>query len=128
MAFIANLATIKTELAEGWTAKSIYDRLADKLAGRVSYPQFVRYVRQLREDGTPSPLRGGASSGSPVTRLSPALPPVPADVTVPIPSAAGPSANARHEPTGPRRFDYDGTPRQDDSDRLIGGPRTRAKE
>ncbi len=103
VAFIANLVAIRTELAEGWTAKSIYDRHADKLAGRISYPQFVRYVRQLRE----------TEPALPVGRVSPPAPPV----TRPAPPPVLP-----REPTRPRTFVYDGNPRADDEERLIGKP------
>lgn len=48
--FRANQATIEDELNQGWTAKSIYERHADKLASKISYPQFARYVRALRPE------------------------------------------------------------------------------
>ena len=116
VAFIANLPAIKTELAEGWTAKSIYDRHADKLAGKISYPQFIRYVRALRN--APSNAKPPAPAAS-----------VPAAIAQPSPlPATGNPAHARHEPARPRTFEHDGNPRQDDEDRLIFGNRTGPKK
>lgn len=114
VAFIANLAAIKSELAEGWTAKSIYDRHADKLAGKISYPQFVRYVRTLR---TPPPYANppGPAAAVQAAIASPA----------PLPPTGNP-VHARHEP--PRTFEHDGNPRQDDEDRLIFGNRAGPKK
>ena len=48
---------IETELKAGWTAKAIYERHSAKLTA-ISYPQFVRYCRQLRQpspDAKPAP-------------------------------------------------------------------------
>ena len=127
VAFIANLATIRTELAEGWTAKSIYDRHANKLAGKVSYPQFVRYVRQLRETEPALPI-GRASAPTP-HQARPKLPPAPPlDVTTPSTPEAGSPADARPDPLRRRTFEHDGQPRQDDIERLITGPKPNAKE
>lgn len=125
--FIANLAVVRKELAEGWTAKAIFERHADKLAGRISYPQFVRYVRQLRET-EPAPPIGRASSSTPHQARS-KLPPVQArDVTAPRTPATGTAADARSDPLQRRTFEHDGQPRQDDIERLITGPKPNAKE
>src|SRR5271166_4478643 len=57
VAFIAHLDTITAELAQGYTALAVYQRHQAKLGGSISYQQFARYVRQLREDGVvKSPL------------------------------------------------------------------------
>ena len=54
VAFRALQTTIDTELKEGWTAKSIYDRHANKLTA-ISYPQFVRYCRLLKQPAPSAP-------------------------------------------------------------------------
>ena len=46
--FRALQPTIETELKAGWTAKAIYDRHSDKLT-TISYPQFARYCRPLKQ-------------------------------------------------------------------------------
>jgi Family of unknown function (DUF5338) len=51
--FRALQPTIETELNAGWTAKAIYERHAEKLTN-ISYPQFVRYCRRLREASQPA--------------------------------------------------------------------------
>ena len=120
--FIANLALVRKELAEGWTAKALFERHADKFAGRISYPQFARYVRRLREDAAPASISGTAPSSR--SRVLPTPPAAPASGS----PAVGTPSHARHEPARPRTFEYDGNPRQDDEDRLIGPSKPRAKE
>lgn len=44
MAFLALLPVLQAQLAEGWTARVVYDRHCDKL--KFSYSQFNRYVRR----------------------------------------------------------------------------------
>jgi len=39
---------VERELAEGWSARAVYDRHAAEFEGKLSYPQLVRYVRPLR--------------------------------------------------------------------------------
>src|SRR5271166_5411381 len=105
VAFIAHLDTITAELAQGHTALAVYQRHQAKLGGAISYQQFARYVRQLREDGVvKSPLgrpaspppRSAPRATSPPSPLPPAPKPQPAPVTPPEGSA-----NARHEPARP---------------------------
>jgi len=116
VAFTANLPAIKRELAEGWTAKSIYDRHADKLAGKISYPQFVRYVRALRNASSYAEPPAPAASRQAAVAAPPPTP------------ATGTPSHARHEPARPRTFEHDGNPRQDDEDRLIFGTRTQPEK
>lgn len=120
VAFIANLAAIKTELAEGWTAKSIFDRHADKLAGKVSYPQFVRYVRQLREVEATSPFGRASPPALARPMSSPVQLPKLSDVTAFNTPAAGASANARHEPAGRPTFQHDGRTKEGEPEQLFG--------
>lgn len=106
VAFIAQLDAITAELKQGYTAQAIYDRHAAKLGGVISYPQFARYVRQLREQGVVPPLWGPSS---------PAQHP-------PAPAAAAPSPIPEPAPTPARSrtFDYDPVVRPEDEERLIG--------
>ncbi len=108
VAFIAILPAIKTELAEGYTAKLIFEKHADKLAGRISYPQFVRYVRPLRDA---SPLPTKPTLGSPHE-----LP----DVIAPAIPAAGAPLDARPEPTARPTFVHDGRTKEGEAERLFG--------
>jgi len=108
VAFIAILPAIKTELAEGYTAKLIFEKHADKLAGKISYPQFVRYVRPLRE-ASPLPIRP-----------TPASPPELPDVIAPAIPATETSPHARHEPTAKRTFVHDGRTKEGEAERLFG--------
>lgn len=83
VSFRANLETIRAELDQGWPAKAVFDR---HIAGLdvMSYRQFSRYVRQLKDGSgfegadvarpktsehpaSPSPLTAGRSElgGSP---------------------------------------------------------------
>lgn len=48
VAWVGMRKVVERELAEGWSARAIYDRHAAKFANRLSYAQFVRYVRPLR--------------------------------------------------------------------------------
>ncbi len=108
VAFIAILPAIKTELAEGYTAKLIFEKHADKLAGKISYPQFVRYVRPLRE-ASPLPTR-------PTSPSSRELP----DVIAPAIPATETSPHARHEPTAKRTFVHDGRTKEGEAEKLFG--------
>ena len=110
VAFIAHLNTITAALAQGHTALAVYQRHQAKLGSAISYPQFVRYVRHLREDGVVAPPFGRSA----VVAKGPTASPKP------LPAPVEGSANTRHEPARPRTFVYDGNPRQDDKARLIG--------
>lgn len=128
--FIAHLAVIRTELEQGWTAKAIYERHPDKL-GAMSYPQFARYVRQLKEGaglGTAikavySPATGRFSDPprSEPSQDGPATPH----------SQEGPDAHAGQQPASDtgrrpaRTFRHDPQERPGDYERLFGEPRKR---
>lgn len=53
VAFMSVTDQVKAELAAGWSARAIYARLGKKLGGKISYPQFARYARQIRLDMSP---------------------------------------------------------------------------
>ena len=108
VAFIAILPAIKTELAEGYTAKLIFEKHADKLAGKISYPQFVRYVRPLRE-----------ASLLP-TRPTPDIPRELPDVIAPAIPATGAPPRIRPEPTARPTFVHDGRTKEGEAERLFG--------
>lgn len=136
VAFIAHLATISTELEQGHTAQAIYQRHHGKLGGSISYQQFARYVRQLRDNGLVQPPLGRPAppmSAQPAPAQPRALPPhtlepkpqpasPPASPPGPQPAPEAPPLHARHQPP-PRTFAFDPNPKQDDKSRLIGGPR-----
>jgi hypothetical protein len=61
VAFRALQPTIETELNEGWTAKAIYTRHSEKLQA-ISYTQFARYCRQLKQPVQPTAAAPGPSS------------------------------------------------------------------
>ena len=127
--FIAHLAVIRSELEQGWTAKAIYERHPDKL-GAMSYPQFARYVRQLKE---------GAGLGAAIKAVySPATgrfsDPPPAEPSQDGPATShsqeGPDAYAGQQPASSgrrpaRTFRYDPQERPGDYERLFGEPRKR---
>ena len=108
VAFIAILPAIKTGLAEGYTAKLIFENHADKLAGKISYPQFVRYVRPLREA---SPLP---------TKPMPTVPRELSDVIAPAIPATGAPPRARPEPTARPTFVHDGRTKEGEPEKLFG--------
>ena len=57
VAWIAMRKVVERELAEGWSVRAVYDRHAAEFAGKLSYPQLVRYVRPLRaKEATPQPV------------------------------------------------------------------------
>jgi hypothetical protein len=97
-----------TELAEGYIAKLIFEKHADKLAGKISYPQFVRYVRPLREA---SPLP---------TKPTQAIPHEPPDVIAPAIPATGAPPRARPEPTARPTFVHDGRTKEGEPEKLFG--------
>lgn len=129
VAFIAHLDTITAELGQGHTAQAIYERHQVKLGNSISYQQFARYVRQLREDGmVQSPLsRSAPRPLSPAKPPPPPLPPEPKPQTSAQLTPEGPPPHARHEPRA-RTFTFDGNPKQDDKSRLIGGPSRTPKD
>jgi hypothetical protein len=57
---------VERELAEGWSARAVYDRHAAEFEGKLSYPQLVRYVRPLRaKEATPRPVAKKAPTPAP---------------------------------------------------------------
>jgi hypothetical protein len=56
--FIAMADTIKSELEQGHSARSIYDRYQTKFDDVLGYVQFCVYVRQLRERTGAGPIIG----------------------------------------------------------------------
>lgn len=61
VAFVSVAEQVKADLAAGWSARAIYGRLEKRLAGKISYQQFTRYVRRLQPAGPPlgpAPLPG----------------------------------------------------------------------
>jgi hypothetical protein len=63
VAFRALQQTIEKELIEGWTAKAIYIRHSDKLQA-ISYTQFARYCRPLKQPVQPTAAARGRTSES----------------------------------------------------------------
>lgn len=124
VAFIAHLDSITAELGLGHTALAVYQRHQAKLGGSISYQQFARYVRQLREDGVvKSPLgRPALSSPRPAARATPApapLPPAPKPQPAPATPPEGP-ANARHEPAARPTFKHHGVTQEGEPEQLLG--------
>jgi len=105
--FRANLATIRIELDQGWTAKAIFERHHAKL-GAMSYRQFCRYVADELDRAGPSWAAQPA--------VEPARPPPP-----PCTSPQG-SADAGHQQP-PRSFEHDPVERPGDYERLFGESR-----
>jgi hypothetical protein len=64
VAFRALQPTIEAELKEGWTAKAIYNRHSDKLT-TISYPQFARYCRLLKQPATDAKTQPHQPTGGP---------------------------------------------------------------
>jgi Family of unknown function (DUF5338) len=120
VAFVALMDIIVTELELGYTAVAIYERNQIKLRGSISYPQFARYVRQLRDDGVVKPPLG-RSTEVPAT-LAPQLKPKPnaPPISQPQPAAAERREDARHHPFRNRGFNHDAIERPDDRKRLLG--------
>jgi Family of unknown function (DUF5338) len=118
--FIALMDTIVAELERGHTAIAIYTRHQRKLGNSISYQQFSRYVRQLREDGAVKPPLGRPSA--PSTSLASSLKPKPIAPAVfkTQPEAAERPQDARHDPVHHRGFNHDATERPGDRKRLLG--------
>lgn len=53
VAWVEMRRTVEKELAQGWSARAVYDRHPAEFEGRLSYTQFTRYVRELREKEAP---------------------------------------------------------------------------
>ena len=131
VAFVENLPAIRAGLAEGRTAKAVYLRHADTLAGRVSYPQFVRYVRRLLRLEAIAPLRHSAAPDPVSARRGGPVVPAPLPLTAPPrPAATRPDAghggsDARHEsspatPAGRPGFRHDPRTKEGEPEQLLG--------
>lgn len=123
VSFRANLETIRAELDQGWPAKAVFDR---HIAGLdvMSYRQFSRYVRQLKDGSgfeeatkvvsaatgntaaSPSPLAAG--SNAPHRSATPDGSQVQPQ---PQPAAANPARTASDQP---RQFVWNPLPNKDD--------------
>jgi hypothetical protein len=77
VAFLAHRDAIIAALEKGHTASTVYQQLQAKLASAISYPQFVRYVRILRDDGTAPHSFGQmpVAAPSPAAQAHPPAPP-----------------------------------------------------
>lgn len=123
VAFIAMMDTIKVELEQGHTARSIYNRHQDKFEGVLGYWQYCQYMRVLRDQGAGPAIRVPSRR-----RVADKEAPASADQRQPEPVRER-AASSRQEPRKngnqgviPRRtFTYDGNPRSDDKERLIFG-------
>ena len=119
IAFMARLDAIKSDVAKGIPLTAIYEQ--HRAALGIGYPSFVKLVGRYADDNRLTRRRPRSLHSAP----SPVPAPVPPAPTVP-PSAQG-KAHVGYEHAPRRRFEYDGTPRQDDDERIIGPGRT-AKE
>jgi hypothetical protein len=122
VAFIAMMDTIKTELEQGHTARSIYTRYQNKFEGVLGYWQYCQYMQVLRSQ------RAGPAIRVPSRRhTTKNADPEPAPATRQSEPVRGRVVPPRTEPSTsqgviPRRpFTYDGNPRADDKERLIWG-------
>lgn len=52
LGYVVCVTVIRRELEQGWSAKAIFQRHADKLTA-ISYPQFLRYIHQLKSGAAP---------------------------------------------------------------------------
>src|SRR5689334_4473241 len=103
VAFLAHLETIKDELAQGWTAKAVYQRLTPKLGEAISYAQFVRYCRDVRPDLPVSTPRRKPQAD-------------------PSTQAGEPARHAGHESAVPRTRTFKHSPvaKEGEADQLLG--------
>jgi hypothetical protein len=103
VAFLAHRAEIEAELEAGWPIKAVYEKRADKLG--MSYQQFHRYVTAI--------IRGQSP-----TRSEPPATPTPA----PAPATTAPEnkPDVGQPSARPRTFEFDGNPKPDDRERLLG--------
>ena len=115
VAFIALLDTIKAEMAQGHPLIAIFGRHQQILG--IGYPSFCRLVARYADDARLSPRRS-VLRPEPLTQATQTkpMPGTSAVSSKPFPAAAEETTNARQ-----RTFVYDGTPKQDDKTRLIGG-------
>lgn len=105
--FRAHIALIRTELEQGHTAKSIYERHKTKL-GSMSYRQLLRHIgREIT----------GLSSVPPAPEVATTPPPLTSSKPIP---ATETSPHARHEPTAKRTFVHDGRTKEGEAERLFG--------
>jgi Family of unknown function (DUF5338) len=114
VAFLERLETIRAELAQGWTAQAIYDRLKPEIGIVISYQHFARYCAQVR-DGLP--IGTGARAGQVRGMIH-------RDRNATVTSSTsspprGTPADARHQ-SAARSFRHDPVERPDDRKRLLG--------
>jgi hypothetical protein len=123
---IAHLAVIRTELEQGWTAKAIYDRHADKLAV-MSYPQFARYVRQLKDGSGLGEAIKAVYSPAAGRFINPSAPESGRSGQPQEESHAHAGQQSAADAGGgtPRTFKHDPQERPGDYERLFGEPRKR---
>ncbi len=111
VAFLAALETVKADLLAGWSARAIYERHANRFAGKVSYPQFARYVRKLREEGIEPPVAPSQGRATqPQRRAEPAK----------APGSAPPGGEAPPLPLRRRPAEFNPQRTPDDHRRLTG--------
>lgn len=126
IAFIARLDQIRAEISQGVPLTTIHDRHKEALG--IGYASFCKLVTRYADDAKLTPV---ARQRMPRTRRPEPARPEPAAVpALPPPSeplATGKPAHAGSGHGRPRTFDFDGTPRQDDKARLIGGPHAQRK-
>jgi len=120
VAFIAHLDTIVAALERGYTALAIYQDHQTKLGNAISYPQFVRYVRQLREDGTVAPPLGRPALAPASTAPAKPQPVAPVAALTPPPAPVEGSNHARHEPASQRSFHHHGIVQEGEPEQLFG--------
>ena len=116
VAFLAHRAEIEAELEAGWPMKAVYQKRSEKLG--MSYQQFARYVnsviRAAQQSAPPAPAAPSAKPSGPAAQVPERA------GTPPLPSQ-GPSSNAGHAGSRPgRTFEFDGNPKPDDKERLLG--------
>lgn len=110
--FVARLDTIRSEIAQGLPLTTIHERHRDALG--VGYSAFCKLVSRHAQDAKPLRRRSSARSAD---ATAPRQPPPPA--SPPAPEPAG-TPNAGHPGSRRRTFDYDGNPKPDDKERLVG--------
>jgi len=119
VAFLARIDTIRAELAQGWSLKTVHARHKDALG--IGYQTFWRLVVRHAADARPVPSRAvneRAKPDQPTSALAASSGARTSAAKPPPPTVEGSDAHAGHHPR--RTFNHDPVERPGDYERLFG--------
>ena len=117
LVFMARLETIKAEMAQCLSLRTIYER--HRAALGIGYPSFCRLVKRHASDARLPSLRSRSHDEEP--RSAPEPPPKPAPALPPRPTPPeGSSADVRPQPSARPTFHHHGIVQEGEVERLFG--------